>query len=307
MIAARDRVPNVTDAGVDLAAVIRNTSDVESTPAPAAVFNAQVTDPLFKPASPSCNRNQRTPIYMTTLPTSLSTYPISATVIAIPITVIMSAFTLPAFMARLFRPLSSSARMGISADTGVGRPAGVPEGAETATIAAGCFWGVEHLYRKHFDNKGLYDARVGYIGGDTSHPTYRAVCTGKTGHSEALQIHYDPAQLTYRQLLEFFYRMHDPTTPNRQGPDLGSQYRSAIFYHSPEQEATAREVTRQAGEQWYGAGGVGKGEGKGGIVTEIVPAGQWWDAEDYHQLYLHKNPGGYECPSHFLRTFPPLQ
>lgn len=110
-------------------------------------------------------------------------------------------------------------------------------------------------------------------------------------------MHYDPAQLTYRELLEFFYRMHDPTTSNAQGPDRGSQYRSAVFYHDAEQEATAREVTAQVGREWWT---------KRAVVTEILPAGQWWDAEVYHQLYLDKNPGGYECPSHFLRKFPAL-
>ncbi|KAI1496993.1 peptide methionine sulfoxide reductase msrB/msrA [Biscogniauxia marginata] len=211
---------------------------------------------------------------------------------------------MPTFLSRLFRPLASSTRgFGVAPDGGgagqhVAAASAIPEGAEKATVAAGCFWGVEHLYRKQFGGKGLYDARVGYIGGDAENPTYRAVCTGKTGHSEALQIHYDPARITYRQLLEFFYRMHDPTTADRQGPDVGTQYRSGIYYHSAEQEAVAREVTRQAGEQWYGGRRV---------VTEIVPAGTWWDAEDYHQLYLHKNPSGYECPSHFLRPFPPLE
>ena len=117
--------------------------------------------------------------------------------------------------------------------------------------------------------------------------------------AEALQILYDPKTLTYRQILEFFYRMHDPTTANRQGPDVGTQYRSAVYFHGPEQERVAREVTVQADAQWYG--------GPGKIVTEIVPAGPWWDAEDYHQLYLHKNPAGYECPSHFLRKLPPLK
>jgi peptide-methionine (S)-S-oxide reductase len=128
---------------------------------------------------------------------------------------------------------------------------------------------------------------------------------------------FDPAQVSYRQLLEYFYKMHDPTTSNRQGPDTGSQYRSGIFYHNAEQEMIAREVTKKANEKWW----------KGTIVTEILPAGEWWDAEDYHQKYLGKhhphpkfasrfwniltrwvdnNPGGYECPSHFLRNFPPL-
>ncbi|KAI0020816.1 peptide methionine sulfoxide [Xylariomycetidae sp. FL0641] len=211
---------------------------------------------------------------------------------------------MPNFITRFFRPLTSSARLGISSDTGsgAGRVA-IPDGAEKATIAAGCFWGVEHMYRKHFGGKGLYDARVGYVGGDVRNPTYRAVCTGKTGHTEGLQLHYDPSRITYRQILEFFYRMHDPTTADRQGPDVGSQYRSAIFPHDAEQARVAREVTDQASAQWYG----------GKVVTQIVPAFegdddvQWWDAEDYHQLYLDKNPAGYECPSHFLRSFEPLK
>ncbi|EAQ93790.1 hypothetical protein CHGG_02025 [Chaetomium globosum CBS 148.51] len=176
-------------------------------------------------------------------------------------------------------------------------PVTVPEGAERATVAAGCFWGVEHLYRKHFADKGLYDARVGYIGGDAADPSYKAVCSGNTGHAEATLLIYDPARLSYTTLLEFFYRMHDPTTLNQQGPDTGSQYRSGIFYHTPEQEAIARDVTKRAGEQWW----------NGKIVTELLPAQQWWDAEDYHQLYLDKNPHGYECPSHFLRPFPDLK
>lgn len=115
--------------------------------------------------------------------------------------------------------------------------------------------------------------------------------------AEATQLVYDPAKISYRQLLEFFYRMHDPTTVDSQGPDRGTQYRSGIFYHGAEQERVAREVTRQAGEQWWG----------GRVVTEILPAGRWWDAEDYHQLYLDKNPSGYECPSHYLRNFPDLK
>lgn len=115
--------------------------------------------------------------------------------------------------------------------------------------------------------------------------------------AEALQVIYDPEKVTYRTLLEFFYKMHDPTTSNQQGPDRGSQYRSAIFYHNAEQEKEAREITKKVNEQWW----------KGGVVTEILPAGQWWDAEQYHQLYLDNNPGGYECPSHFLRSFAELQ
>lgn len=199
----------------------------------------------------------------------------------------------------------------------------IPEGAQKATIAAGCFWGVEHMYRHHFAKDAVLDARVGYIGGDTSSPSYRAVCSGRTGRklsiippltrlpvfwpglstnllpdAEALQITFDPSKVSYSTLLQFLYKMHDPTTMNRQGPDTGSQYRSAIFYHDEAQEKEAKEVTQKVQEQWWK---------NGKIVTEILPAGQWWDAEDYHQKYLDNNPGGYECPSHFLRKFPELK
>lgn len=165
------------------------------------------------------------------------------------------------------------------------------------TFLGSCFWGVEHLYRKHFSGKGLLDARVGYIGGDINNPTYRAVCAGTTGRgypdspffnsqltyfdsgvdAEALQVLYDPSKVSYEDLIEFFFRMHDPTTVDRQGPDVGSQYRSAIFYHSPEQEAIARKITDAAQKQWWASKK---------LATQLIPAGQWWDAEEYHQLYL---------------------
>ena len=218
------------------------------------------------------------------------------------------------FLSRLFSPLTTRAMSSAPSP-----PVTLPPGAESATVAAGCFWGVEHMYRKHFGGKGLYDARVGYIGGDESSPSYRAVCSGTTGRmfpppslapqtspiltplpstdAEATQLIYDPSKITYSQILDFFYRMHDPTTSNQQGPDRGSQYRSGIFFHSPEQESIAREVTKKANEQWW----------QNKIVTEILPAQQWWDAEDYHQLYLDNNPNGYECPSHYLRKFPELK
>ncbi|KKA28574.1 hypothetical protein TD95_002917 [Thielaviopsis punctulata] len=174
----------------------------------------------------------------------------------------------------------------------------VPDGAEKATVAAGCFWGVEHVFRKHFGNgKGLLDTAVGYTGGDASHPSYKAVCSGVTGHAEALQIVFDPSKVSYRSLIEFFYKMHDPTTVDSQGPDVGTQYRSAIFFHSPEQEQVAKEVTAAVNQHWW----------HGKVATKLVPAGQWWNAEDYHQLYLQNNPSGYECPSHFVRNFAPLQ
>ena len=172
-----------------------------------------------------------------------------------------------------------------------------PPNAQKCTVAAGCFWGVEHLFRKHFENKGLLDAKVGYIGGDTNSPSYRSVCSGRTGHAESLQVVFDPSVVSYSTLLQFFYKMHDPTTKNRQGMDSGTQYRSAVFYHSPEQKTEAEEVTRKVNEQWW----IGK------VTTEILEAGQWWDAEDYHQLYLHNNPGGYECPAHYVRSLPDLK
>jgi len=203
--------------------------------------------------------------------------------------------TMPSFIQRIMRPFSSTTlRLGPEGTAAQN----IPEGAHKATVAAGCFWGVEHLYRRHFTNKGLYDARVGYMGGDTKNPSYRSVCSGRTGHAEALQLIYDPSKLSYRELLEFFYKMHDPTTLNRQGPDVGTQYRSAIFYHDEEQKSVAQEVTEKVQKQWWK---------NGKIETQVLPAGEWWDAEDYHQRYLDVNPSGYECPSHFLRKFPPLE
>ena len=154
------------------------------------------------------------------------------------------------------------------------------------------------MYRHAFKDKGLLDARVGYIGGDTKSPSYRSVCSGRTGHAEALQVVFDPSRVTYRELLEFFYKMHDPTTLNSQGPDVGTQYRSGIFYHDDQQAGIAKEITEKVQAQWWK---------QGKIETQILPAGEWWDAETYHQRYLEANPGGYECPSHFLRKFPPLQ
>ena len=113
--------------------------------------------------------------------------------------------------------------------------------------------------------------------------------------AESLQVTFDPSLVAYTDLLQFFYKMHDPTTKDRQGMDTGTQYRSAIFYHSPEQKQAAEKVTRAAQEQWF--------KSSGRITTEILEAGRWWDAEEYHQLYLRNNPGGYECPAHFVRRF----
>jgi peptide-methionine (S)-S-oxide reductase len=155
---------------------------------------------------------------------------------------------------------------------------------EKATFAAGCFWGVEADFRRL---KGVASAQVGYTGGTTTNPTYKDVCTGRTGHAEAIEIEFDPAQISYDQLLNAFWELHDPTTPNRQGPDVGTQYRSAIFYHSPAQEAAAK-ASRDAL--------AASGKFKRPIVTEIKPATQFWRAEEYHQQYLEKRG---EAACHF--------
>lgn len=162
---------------------------------------------------------------------------------------------------------------------------------EVATVAAGCFWGVEHIYRKHFLNKGLIDTAVGYSGGHAVNPTYKQVCTSTTDHAEALQILYDPAKLPYSKLIDFFFRIHDPTTLNSQGPDRGTQYRSAIFTHSPDQQKIAEEVRDKFQADFWAKP----------IVTAIEPIANWYDAEQYHQLYLEKNVDGYECPTHYVR------
>jgi peptide-methionine (S)-S-oxide reductase len=145
-----------------------------------------------------------------------------------------------------------------------------------ATFAAGCFWGVEATFRQL---PGVISTRVGYIGGDTSNPTYKQVCTDTTGHAEAVEIDYDPSKLSYDKLLEVFWENHDPTQLNRQGPDWGKQYRSAIFFHSPEQEAEAK-VSKEQLEKSH--------RFSKPVVTQIVPATTFFEAEDYHQQYLEK-------------------
>jgi peptide-methionine (S)-S-oxide reductase len=149
-------------------------------------------------------------------------------------------------------------------------------GLETATFGAGCFWGVEQAFRRL---DGVVDAAVGYAGGHTENPTYHQVCSGTTGHAEVVQLHFDPAKITYDDLLGVFWQLHDPTQVNRQGPDVGTQYRSAIFVHSPEQEAAA-VASRDALDA---SGSLGRP-----VATEIAPAGPFWRAEDYHQRYLEK-------------------
>jgi len=145
-----------------------------------------------------------------------------------------------------------------------------------ATFAAGCFWGVEDAFRQV---KGVTSTAVGYTGGKTKDPTYKQVCTDSTGHAEAVEVEFDPSKVSYKELLAIFFQSHDPTQLNRQGPDYGSQYRSAIFYHDAEQEAAAREAKASLDK----AGGF-----KRPIVTEVCPAPEFYRAEDYHQQYFEK-------------------
>jgi len=147
---------------------------------------------------------------------------------------------------------------------------------EKATFAAGCFWGVEEAFRQV---KGVVSTAVGYTGGSFNNPRYEDVCSGKTGHAEAMEIEYDPSRVSYDELLTVFWENHDPTTLNRQGPDIGTQYRSAILFHTPEQKAAAiasKEKLQNSGRY------------KNPIATEITPASQFYRAEDYHQQYVEK-------------------
>ncbi|HET7106303.1 MAG TPA: peptide-methionine (S)-S-oxide reductase MsrA [Candidatus Acidoferrum sp.] len=153
---------------------------------------------------------------------------------------------------------------------------------EIATFGAGCFWGIEAAFRRV---PGVLDAAVGYSGGRTENPSYQDVCTDTTGHAEVVQVTFDPAKLTYEQLLDVFWTIHDPTQVNRQGPDYGKQYRTAIFFHSPEQEASAKK-SKQALEA--------SGKLRRPVATEITAAGPFWRAEEYHQRYLEKR-GAASC------------
>ncbi len=149
---------------------------------------------------------------------------------------------------------------------------------EQATLGGGCFWCLEPIYDAL---KGVTDVVSGYAGGDVPNPSYELVCTGRTGHAEVVQITFDPAVISYRELLEVFFTVHDPTTLNRQGADVGTQYRSVIFYHSPEQRATAEDVIADVARQgWY----------NDPLVTQLAPYETFYPAEDYHQQYFERNP-----------------
>jgi peptide-methionine (S)-S-oxide reductase len=154
---------------------------------------------------------------------------------------------------------------------------------ELATLGGGCFWCLEAVFDQV---QGVESVESGYMGGERPDPTYEAVCTGTTGHAEVVQTRFNPGIITYRELLEIFFGIHDPTTLNRQGNDVGTQYRSAIFYHSPEQKATAQQVIDAlTKEQLF----------HNPIVTEVVPASQFYPAEDYHQEYFVRNPSQPYC------------
>jgi peptide-methionine (S)-S-oxide reductase len=157
------------------------------------------------------------------------------------------------------------------------------ESTERAVLAGGCFWGMQDLIRKF---QGVISTRVGYTGGKVANATYR----NHEGHAEAIEIIFDPQQLTYRRLLEFFFQIHDPTTANRQGNDVGTSYRSAIFYTTDEQKRIAEDTIADVN-----ASGLWPGK----VVTEVVPAGAFWEAEPEHQDYLERIPNGYTC--HFIR------
>lgn len=151
-------------------------------------------------------------------------------------------------------------------------------GMEIATLAGGCFWCLEAVYDQV---KGVHSVESGYIGGQVDEPTYEQVCGGRTGHAEAVRVTFDPALVSFRQLLEIFFVIHDPTTRNRQGNDVGTQYRSAIFYHGPEQQQVAQDMIAAVNhERLY----------PNPVVTEVVPATKWFEAEAYHQEYFARNP-----------------
>lgn len=154
---------------------------------------------------------------------------------------------------------------------------------EVATLGGGCFWCLEAVYD---ELRGVVSVESGYAGGTVPNPTYRDVCDGTTGHAEVIRVTFDPAEVSYRDLLNVFFTIHDPTTLNRQGADVGTQYRSVIFYHSPEQKQTAEEVIAEqhATRIWEGP-----------IVTEVLPAPEFYIAEDYHQEYFARNPGQGYC------------
>lgn len=190
----------------------------------------------------------------------------------------------------LFAQSSDGSRTEIKGDSGSKKRSAADScetSVDTAVLAGGCFWGVEEIIRTF---PGVLDVEAGYTGGNLSNPEYSAVSTDTTGHAEAVKITYDPSKTSYEAILEFFFRLHDPTTRNRQGNDIGTRYRSAIFVKSEKERETAEKVINDVNHS---------GKWKNPVVTTIEDAGAWWKAEEYHQDYLQKHPGGYTC--HYLR------
>ncbi|KAJ3105981.1 Peptide-methionine (S)-S-oxide reductase [Physocladia obscura] len=173
-------------------------------------------------------------------------------------------------------------------------PRDLKAGASYATLGAGCFWGVETAFRRKFGT-AIVDGqvRVGYSGGTAEGASYRTVCNGTTGHAESVHFEFNPERVSYAEILDFFFRMHDPTTANQQGGDRGTQYRSVIFCHDNEQRAAAITAVKKYQSAF----------GKSRISTKIENFDGFWDAEEYHQQYLDKNPSGYHCSTHFERTW----
>ncbi|KAJ3355574.1 Peptide-methionine (S)-S-oxide reductase [Entophlyctis luteolus] len=185
----------------------------------------------------------------------------------------------------LQRPFSSGATKEIPVD--------IASGKTYVTLGAGCFWGVEKSFRKKYGS-AIQNIRVGYSGGSKDAPSYSQVCNGDTFHAEVVHFEVaDAAQVSYDGILDFFFRMHDPTTVNRQGGDTGTQYRSVIFYHSDDQKDAAERALARVQPAFGGRK----------VVTTVEPFRKFWDAEEYHQDYLAKNPHGYECATHFERTW----
>lgn len=172
-----------------------------------------------------------------------------------------------------------------------------PQTDKLLTVAAGCFWGTEHIYRKQFGDR-IIDYKVGYANGDESKKdsqssvSYKRICKGDTGFAEVLQVSYNPKIVSLKDLTDFFFRIHDPTTANAQGPDVGTQYRSALYAHTPEDLKELQALKEQWQPKWNNK-----------IKTEVEMIKTFYDAEEYHQLYLDKNPMGYSCPTHYIRDF----